>query len=125
MVEHPGKFQRALAHHNRLDANCAGSRVPFSGSAALLGGREVHLHTDLLQGLQQLADRLPFPLEAGRIGDQGPDRLQFQWWLAGPAFVDIAVAAIDQGLGARGPLPVGLGQLAEQLLLVWRRTQRG
>ena len=86
------------------------------------GNREFHLHTDLVQGVHKLADRLPFPLEAGRIGDQGADRLPIKWGLDGPAFVDIAVAAVGQGLGTRGPLPVGLGQLVKQQLLVWGVT---
>ena len=95
-------------------SNLANSSVPLLTTLGWMrqyrscGNREFHLHTDLVQGVHKLADRLPFPLEAGRIGDQGADRLPIKWGLDGPAFVDIAVAAV--------------GQLAKQQLLVWGVT---
>jgi hypothetical protein len=114
MVEHPGEFSAAVAHHAGLNPNGAGGRVPFGRRPPLDRWSEHNQHAQPLQGVDQAGDRPPFQFELRWVAQPFLDLGDREQGVIGAAFVEVADAAVGQRHGPGPPALIGEPELPQQ-----------
>ncbi len=112
VVEHPGEFDAAVAHHSRLNPDRAGGRVPFGRRPPLDRWTQHDAYPHPLQGGDQGGDRQALRPELRRVEQPLLDLLNGEQRVIGAAFVEVAKAAARQ---RNGPGPPALIRQPERV----------